>query len=64
MNEKLFFTDDELMLTRTLFANLKQQVGQYLRADDEEKIRRHLAQAIENKQIKRDVFGLNPIISS
>ncbi len=62
MNEKLFFTDDELMLTSTLLANLKQLVGPSLRADDEEKIRRHLAQAMESNQIKRDVFGLNPVV--
>ncbi len=62
MNEKLFFTDDELMLTSTLLANLKQLVGPSLRADDEQKIRRHLAQAMESNQIKRDVFGLNPVV--
>ena len=62
MNEKLFFTDDELMLTSTLLANLKQLVGPSLRADDEQKIRHHLAQAMESNQIKRDVFGLNPVV--
>ena len=62
MHEKLFFTDDELMLTSTLLANLKQLVGPSLRDDDEQKIRHHLAQAMESNQIKRDVFGLNPVV--
>ena len=52
----------------TTFALLYQQVRDYiidsLQKGDEEHMRHHLMNAIENHQVNRNVFGLNPILLS
>lgn len=48
--------------TLQLYSWLKEQIGSSLLDDDEAKMRNHLMHMIENGQVKRDVFGLNPIL--
>ena len=63
-DERFEFTATERKLALTLYAELKDKIASYLGEDDEEKIRQHLTYAIEHGQVERDVFGLNPIITS
>ena len=63
-DERFEFTATERKQALTLYAELKDKIASYLGDDDEEKIRQHLTYAIEHGQVERDVFGLNPIITS
>ena len=63
-DERFEFTATERKQALTLYAELKDKIVSYLDDDDEEKIRQHLTYAIEHGQVERDVFGLNPIITS
>ena len=63
MTDKFRFTTEEKDETLKLHSWLKGQIGASLIEGDEEKIRHHLMQKIENGQVKRDMFGLNPILS-
>ncbi len=63
-DERFEFTATERKQALTLYAELKDKIASYLGEDDEEKIRQHLTYAIEHGQVERDVFGLNPIITS
>ena len=47
-----------------LYAELKEKIAGSLEPGDEEKLRRHFHRIIENNQVERDQFGLNPIVSS
>ena len=62
MADRIEFTPQEKELTLTLYAQIRQQIASSLADGDEEKIRLHLRQAIEGRQVHRDVFGLNPIL--
>ena len=62
MTDKFTFTTEEKDETQKLQLWLKEQIGASLIEGDEEKIRHHLMQKIENGQVRRDIFGLNPIL--
>ena len=62
MTDKFTFTSEEKDETLKLQLWLKGQIGASLIEGDEEKIRHHLMQKIENGQVRRDIFGLNPIL--
>ncbi|MBR4364040.1 MAG: bifunctional (p)ppGpp synthetase/guanosine-3',5'-bis(diphosphate) 3'-pyrophosphohydrolase, partial [Prevotella sp.] len=62
MTDKFTFTTEEKDETLKLQLWLKGQIGASLIEGDEEKIRHHLMQKIENGQVRRDIFGLNPIL--
>ena len=64
MNERLEFTIEEKELALALLGELKEKIASTLEADDEAKLRQHLLTAIEQGLVKRDVFGLNPILLS
>jgi len=64
MTDKFVFTPDEKEEARTLYIRLKEQLKDALQTGDEDKIRTHLMHSIEEQQVHRDVFGLNPILSS
>jgi len=64
MTRQIDFTIEERELAFELYAQLKEKIASSLEKDDEEKMRHHLMKAIEDNQVKRDVFGLNPIITS
>ena len=64
MIDKFEFTTEERAETLSLYAELKERVGDSLADGDEQKIRAHLSQLMEHHQVQRNVFGLNPILTS
>lgn len=48
----------------SLYGLLRKEIAASLREDDEEKMRQKLMQLTESKQLHRDVFGLNPVLSA
>ena len=63
MNDKFEFTTEERLETLNLYTWLKEQIGASLEDGDERKLRDHIAGLLEQKQLQRDVFGLNPILA-
>ena len=62
MTEKLKFTSEEREEIVRLYQQLKTTIGSSLQADDEEKLRHQLAHSIEQQELHRNVFGLNPVL--
>ena len=62
--EKLIFTLEEKEETLTLYQQVRDYIIDSLQKGDEEHMRHHLMNAIENHQVNRNVFGLNPILLS
>jgi len=63
MNERFEFTTEERGETLRLYTWLKEAIGSSLHEGDEQNIRTHIALLMEQQQLQRDVFGLNPILS-
>ncbi len=63
MAVKFNFTTEEKEEALALYVRLKELLAGTLQKGDEEKIRTHLMRSIEQQQVHRDVFGLNPILS-
>ena len=64
MNEQIAFTAEEKALALELYGQLRTKLEASLMDGDELRVRQHLTAAIYQGQAKRDVFGLNPIITS
>ncbi|MCR4602597.1 MAG: RelA/SpoT family protein [Prevotella sp.] len=64
MNNMIEFSPAEKADFSKLYSTLKEKVGTSLLNNDGLRIRRHLMQAVEQGQVSRDFFGLNPIITS
>ncbi len=64
MTEKLEFTIEEREETLTLYQKIREQIAASLQEGDEEHMRALMAKAIETHQLKRNIFGLNPILLS
>ncbi|MDE6011940.1 MAG: RelA/SpoT family protein, partial [Prevotella sp.] len=64
MTDQFEFTSKERERALTLYSELKEKITGSLEPGDEEKLRLHLHNIIEKNQVKRDLFGLNPIVSS
>ena len=64
MTEKLYFTIEEREQALLLYSELRELMATNTEEGDEEKIRSHLLKAINEGQIQRDSFDLNPILSS
>ncbi len=62
MNENFSFTTEEREQTLLILDRLRNAVGDSFRPEDEPLIREDIHHAFENHQIRRDVFGLNPIL--
>lgn len=62
MAERFEFLASEKEEIRELYNKLKDSIGSTLHPDDEAKIREHLKTTVEDNLLKRDVFGLNPIL--
>lgn len=62
MADRFEFTQQEKEATLQLYVMLKEKIGSSLLSGDEEKMRGHLVDAIEQNHVSRDVFGLNPIL--
>ena len=63
MDEKFEFTTAERAETLTLYAELKERVGDSLEPGDEQLLRHHIGQLMEGHQFVRDAFGLNPVLT-
>lgn len=64
MDERLIFTHSEIAQFRSLIRELRQEAGRYFLSEDERKVFFYLKRAIREGAIKRDVFGLNPVLLS
>ena len=62
MTDKFEFTSQEKEEALALHSQIRQEVLPSLVEGDEEKMRKYLSSYIEQSQIHRDVFGLNPIL--
>nr|MBP7472530.1 bifunctional (p)ppGpp synthetase/guanosine-3',5'-bis(diphosphate) 3'-pyrophosphohydrolase [Prevotella sp.] len=63
MNEdKLIFSSEEIEETNRILSHLRESIGNTLEDGDEEKLRSHIKEAINQNIIHRDVFGLNPVL--
>ena len=62
MEDKFYFTKQELELLLKLYKQLKKLSGDTLHKDDCYKIKKHLAQFVSQGDMPRNVFGMNPII--
>lgn len=64
MDNKLFFTNNEKSQVLEAIKELRNSQNYVLTKSDELKVFQSLNQAIIQKKIQRDIFGLNPILSS
>ena len=64
MDKKLFFTNNEKSQVLEAIKELSNSQNYVLTKSDELKVFQSLKQAIIQKRIQRDIFGLNPILSS
>ena len=64
MSKKFEFTDTERQEYLDIFKRIHQSIGESLQDNDEENIREHLKACVENGQVDRDVFGLNPLLNA
>ena len=64
MDKKLFFTNNEKSQVLEAIKELRNSQNYVLTKSDELKVFQSLKQDIIQKRIQRDIFGLNPILSS
>ena len=64
MTDRIHFSNEERNLAFELYNSLKEQIATSMESGDEAKLRNHFTKAIEEGQVQRDVFGLNPIITA
>lgn len=62
MDEKFTFTPEEREQTLQILDRLRTSVGDSFSPEDERLLREDIHHAFVNHQIKRDIFGLNPIL--
>ena len=62
MEDKFYFTTQEQALLLKLYKQLKKLSGDTLQKDDCYKIKKHLLQFVSERNLPRNVFGMNPII--
>lgn len=60
--EKFTFTREEIKEAIGCMQRLRTTLGDSFSREDERKLRSHIRRAIEQNQIQRDIFGLNPIV--
>ena len=64
MDKKFEFTVEERAEALRLYGELRDRVGDFVDPNEERKLRSHLLNLMEKHQVHRDVFGLNPIVTS
>ena len=64
MQQQINFTPEERELAMKLYGELHEKISSSLKPDDEKRVRGHLTAAIEQCNVQRDFFGLNPVVSS
>ena len=62
MTERLEFSSTEKEQALTLYQHIREQIASTLLPDDESRMRRYLLHTIEQCQVSRNIFGLNPIL--
>ena len=62
MTDKFTFTPEEKAETLRLYELLKDRIGTSLAEGDERQMRQHLLHLIDQGEIGRDMFGLNPLL--
>ena len=62
MTERLEFTIKEKEQALTLYQHIREQIASTLLPDDEARMRKYLLSTIEQCQVSRNIFGLNPIL--
>ena len=64
MEEKFKFTDEEKLQLGEIATRLRKLMGDSLKPEDESNLRQQLEAEISDNKIRRDIFGLNPILLS
>ena len=64
MNETFTFTPEEREQTLQILERLRAAAGDTFKPEDEAHLREDIHHAFENHQIKRNVFGMNPILAA
>jgi GTP diphosphokinase / guanosine-3',5'-bis(diphosphate) 3'-diphosphatase len=64
MDDKLIFTSQEKEESKAIYHQLREMIASSLKPDDENKIKNHILKSLDDGHVKRDVFGLNPILLS
>ena len=64
MEQTFTFTPEEVVASVRIIQHLRNAIGNYLKDDDEQKVRQYIRRAISAGHVHRDVFGLNPILTS
>ena len=64
MEERLIFTEEEKAETLELLHLLRDKIAATLHEGDEAKMHAFMRRLLENREIQRDVFGLNPLHQS
>ena len=64
MTDTLKFTPEERQQITVLYTELKRKIAPTLADGDEERLRNQLLMALDEGRVQRDLFGLNPIVSS
>lgn len=58
------FTPQEISEAQAIYKRLKDYIGETLQEGDEQKLADYLRRGVEAGNMKRDVFGLNPILNA
>lgn len=64
MDTKFEFLASEKSEYIAIFKRIKEALGDSFQDNDEENIKSHLKTSLENGQVSRDAFGLNPMLNS
>ena len=64
MDTKFEFLASEKSEYIAIFKRIKEALGDSFQDNDEENIKTHLKTSLENGQVSRDAFGLNPMLNS
>ncbi len=62
MNETFTFTSKEREETLRLMTKVRQTIGGSMTPQDEQMLREDMHNALANHQVRRDIFGLNPVL--
>ena len=62
MTDRLHFTPEEREASLALYSEVRELTASSLNAEEEASLRRHIMTVIEQGQVQRDVFSLNPIL--
>ena len=64
MTEQLFFKPEERKLFLALYHKMLRLTGDSFLPADVHKLKTQLVSSIESGKLKRDIFGLNPLLKS